>query len=199
MNPNRFLTILFIVSMTFVLACGSKETAEKPQTAISAAPEATAPKVDVILASDQSCSVTKQGGWKEASGLHQKAQLQATNPYGDMYLVVFSEKKDKYAGVTLDDYSEVTRGHVIKTLSSPAISRPIQVTIDGNPALQYEIQGYAKSSKIAYIHTSLETPMYFHEIIVWTPADRFQRNHFALESAVKSFKEVQPASGTPAK
>lgn len=196
MNPNRFLIVLLIASMSFVLGCGLNETGEKSQTAVSAAPEATAPKVEVILATDQSCSVTKQGGWKETSGLHQKAQLQATNPYGDMYLVVFAEKKDKYAGVTLDDYSEVTRGHIIKALSSPAISRPIQVTIDGNPALQYEIQGYSKNSKIAYIHTAVETPLYFHEIIVWTPADRFQRNHFALESAIKSFKEVQPSSGS---
>jgi hypothetical protein len=197
MNPNRIFCGLILVLMSFVLACGSKEP-EKTQTAMQPAAAEPPP---VITSSDGTGSITAEGGWKQATGLHKKAQLQATNSYGDMYLVVFTEKKDRYAGVTLDDYSEVTRGHIVELLSSPSVSRPKQITVSGNPALQYEIHGYAKNSKVAYMHTSVESPMYFHEIIVWTPEDRFQRNHYALENAILSFKEVQPAAAatTPAK
>src|SRR5262245_14406038 len=115
-------SVLLIFSFAILLGCESKnETAQQPQadskTATAPAPEAAA----VITASDQSSSITGEGGWKPATGLHPKAQLQASNSYGDMYLVVFSEKKDRFSGVSLEDYSEVTRGHILKTLTNPSI------------------------------------------------------------------------------
>lgn len=193
MKSNKRLKFLILIFASFVFACGSKEqTAKENQS--GAKPEAKVASQEapeVITSTDQVCSVTAEGGWKPASGLHPKAQLQASNSYGDMYLVVFSEKKDRYAGVTLDDYSEVTRGHILDTLTSPSISTPRQVTIDGNPGLQYDIHGYVKNAKFGYVHTALETPLYFHEIILWTPDARFERNHFALESAINSFKEAK--------
>lgn len=192
MKSNKFLSFLLLISALFLFACGSKEQAAKESPATAKPPEAP----QVITSSNQSSTVTAEGGWKAATGLHPKAQLQATNSYGEMYLVVFSEKKDRYSGVSLEDYSEVTRGHIIKTLTNPSISPPKSVTIDGNSGLQYDIHGYVKTSKIAYIDTALETPLYFHEILVWTPENRFQRNKFALESAINSFKEIQPGSQT---
>jgi hypothetical protein len=190
---NQAFCALFFLSLVLIVGCGTKE-AEKSQGTVVTAAVATPEPPAVITAADGSGTVTAEGGWKQASGLHKKAQLQATNSYGDMYLVVFSEKKDRYSGVTLDDYSEVTRGNVLETLTSPSISRPKQITMDGNQAVQYTIRGYTKGSKIAYVHTAVESPLYFHEIIVWTPDARFERNRFALENAISSFKEIQPAA-----
>jgi hypothetical protein len=196
MKMKRWLNVLLILSFAILFGCESKTQETKPE-ADSKTPASVVPEsAPVITASDHSSTITGEGGWKSATGLHPKAQLQASNSYGDMYLVVFSEKKDRYSGVTLEDYSEVTRGHILKTLTSPSMSSDRQVTIDGNPGLQNEIHGYAKSAKIAYIHTVVETPLYFHEIIVWTPENRFQRNRFALENAINSFKEPKQAAAT---
>lgn len=197
MKTKRWSSVLLILSFAILFGCESKNQDTKQMEADSKSPAVVVPDAaPVITASDQSSSITGESGWKTASGLHPKAQLQASNAYGDMYLVVFSEKKDRFSGVTLDDYSEVTRGHIVKILTSPSISNTRQVTIDGNPGLQHEIHGYAKNAKIAYIHTVVETPLYFHEIIVWTPEDRFQRNHFALENAINSFKEPKAETTT---
>jgi hypothetical protein len=197
MKINKLLAALIVVTQSFLFACGSKEqTTQQTQKETEPAADAPVESADVITGSDKVCSITAEGGWKPASGLHQKAQLQASNSYGDMYLVVFSEKKDRYSGVTLEEYSEVTRGHVLKTLASPSISVPVQVTINGNRGLQHEIHGYVRNAKIAYLHTALETPLYFHEIIAWTPDDRFKRNRYALDHAIDSFKEVQTTSST---
>jgi hypothetical protein len=197
MKTRRWSSVLLILSFAILFGCESKNQETKQMEADSKSPAAVVPEAaPVITASDQSSSITGESGWKAANGLHPKAQLQASNAYGDMYLVVFSEKKDRFSGVTLDDYSEVTRGHIVKTLTSPSIYNTRQVTIDGNPGLQQEIHGYAKNAKIAYIHTVVETPLYFHEIIVWTPEVRFQRNHFALENAINSFKETKAETTT---
>ncbi len=193
MKTRKCLNFLILALVLFVLACGSKDqTAKENQPGAKPEAKSTSPQApEVITSTDQVSSVTAEGGWKPATGLHPKAQLQASNSYGDMYLVVFSEKKDRYSGVTLEDYSEVTRGHILDTLTSPSISNPRQFTIDGNSGLQYDIHGYVKNAKIGYVHTAVETPLYFHEIILWTPDDRFERNHFAMENAINSFKEVK--------
>jgi hypothetical protein len=190
MRINNPLSLTLGLPLCLFLACSNSSVKTENEPAPEADTTAAAPQEVTIASSDGVCAFIATGGWQQASGLHKKAQLQASNTYGDMYLVVFSEKKDRYGDLSLEDHSKTTRDHLLKTLTSPTISPPSHLTIDGNPAVQYLIRGYAKNMKIAYLHTDLESPSYFHEIIAWTPDSRLGKNRYALNLAINSFKET---------
>ncbi|HSE39988.1 MAG TPA: hypothetical protein VLH08_04420 [Acidobacteriota bacterium] len=189
-------SILVLLIFALVAGCSKKEEqAEEPQAEET---EATPTETGKVLTSADGISqITVVGGWDKTSGLHKKAQLQASNPFKEMYIVVFTEKKDMYPGLTLQEYSKTTGKNLLKTLAAGSEMPAVQITLDGNNAIQTEIRGTTSgNSKITYIHTNVETPYYFHEILAWSPQAKFHANKYALENVVNSFKEVKAAPTT---
>jgi hypothetical protein len=188
------LSILVLLCFALVAGCSKKEEpAEEPQA--EETETATPTETGKVLTSEDGISqITVVGGWDKTSGLHKKAQLQASNPFKEMYIVVFTEKKDMYPGLSLQEYSKTTGKNLLKTLAAGSEMPAVQINLDGNNAIQNEIRGTTSSnSKITYIHTNIETPFYFHEILAWSPQAKFKQNKYALEAVVNSFKEVKAA------
>jgi hypothetical protein len=192
------LSILVLLIFALVAGCSKKE--EQPEeTAAEETTDTVAPTESgkVLTSSDGISQITVVGGWDKTSGLHKKAQLQASNPFKEMYIVVFTEKKDMYPGLSLQEYSKTTGKNLLKTLASGSEMPAVQITLDGNNAIQNEIRGTTSgNSKITYIHTNVETPYYFHEILAWSPQAKFKQNRYTLEAVVNSFKEVKAAPTT---
>jgi hypothetical protein len=197
-----YFSFWILLILAIAAGCSKKEEqaevapAEETETATEA-PDAGG---KVITSADGISQITAVGGWEKTSGLHKKAQLQASNPFKEMYIVVFTEKKDMYPGLTLEEYAKTTGNNLLKTLAVSSAQPSVQLTLDGNTAIQHEIRGTTSgNSKITYLHTAVESPYYWHEILAWSPQAKFKQNRYALDSVVKSFKEVKaaPAGSTP--
>ncbi len=107
-----------------------------------------------------------------------------------MFLVVFSEKKDMFPDLKLEDHSKETIKNLLETLSGGFCKPTVETTFDGNRALMTDIRGTASNNmKIVYVHANVETPFYFHEILAWTPDKKYNQNHYELDNVVKSFKK----------
>jgi hypothetical protein len=183
-----------ILSCLYLGCGGAKEQTATPQASSTQKTE-QAPSEEsgkTIVSSDGVSSVSVVGGWQQATGLHKKAQLQLKNPIRDLYFVVFSEKKENYADVSLEEHAKITREHLLETLQSPTMSAPVKLTINGNPAIQHEIRGFAGNVKIVYLHTDVEGPYYYHEIVAWTLDKSFHQNKYGLQNLINSFKELEP-------
>jgi len=195
------MKLLVTVILLSLLAFSCSKSEQPPTEQEPELPDLTKsePSANEIVSDDGISKIVPVGSWQKAKGLHKKAQLQASNPLRDLYLIAFSEKREKYAGMTLQEHSQSTRTQLIKTLKFPVISGPFQIQIDGQPALQYEIHGMASNNmKIAYYHTDVNSPLYFHEIIAWTTDSRFKENKTQLQNVIKTFKEVEAqAPATP--
>ncbi len=188
----------FLVLLIFVIAAGCSKKEEQAEVAPAEEAQTAAENPDpggkVITSTDGISQITAVGGWESTKGLHKKAQLQASNPFKEMYIVVFTEKKDMYPGLTLDEYAKTTGNNLLKTLAVSKAQPSVQLTLDGNNAIQHEIRGTTSgNSKISYLHTTVESPYYFHEILAWSPQAKFKQNKYALDNVVKSFKEVKAA------
>jgi hypothetical protein len=118
MRINNPLSLTLGLPLCLFLACSNSSVKTENEPAPEADTTAAAPQEVTIASSDGVCAIIATGGWQQASGLHKKAQLQASNTYGDMYLVVFSEKKDRYGDLSLEDHSKTTRDHLQKRLLS---------------------------------------------------------------------------------
>lgn len=193
---RKLLHLFLILAICTLVQC-SKQTEEKsepPEGEAGVEPESSAPVGKVMTGTDGLCQVTTQGGWEVTTGLHKKAKLQITNPYKEMFLVVFSEKKDMFPDLKLEDHSKETVKNLLETLRSGYAKPTEETTINGNRALMTDIKGTASNNmKIVYVHANVETPFYFHEILAWTPDKKYNQNHYELDNVVKSFKEVKAA------
>src|SRR5262245_47365443 len=188
---RKLLYLFLILAICTLIQCSkpAEEKTEPPAGEAGVEPEPTAPTGKVMTSTDGLCQVTTQGGWEVTKGLHKKAKLQISNPYKEMFLVVFSEKKDMFPDLKLEEHSKETVKNLLETMSGGYEKPTVEVTLDGNRALMNEIRGTAGNNmKIVYVHANVETPFCFHEILAWTPDKKYNQNKYELDSVVKSFQ-----------
>jgi len=146
----------------------------------------------VVTSEDKLLQVTVPEGWQKQTDLHQEAEIQTGNPKKDLFLIVLSEAKMDFDNITYEDHSKLTREPLLKNLINAKLeSGPKILTINGLPAVQYEISGSVDKIKIRYIHTTVDGAKQFHQILAWTLPSNFEKYHVELEAVVASFKETQ--------
>jgi hypothetical protein len=130
--------------------------------------------------------------------LNERADIKADQPFNEMYVMVITEAKADFTEeVTLDRYTDMTRASMTSVLTSPELTPPLPLTINGNAGRQYEIQGGMKNVNLAYLITTVETSEHFHKIVTWTLRSRIDRNQTTLQQVAESFRSTSgPAAGT---
>lgn len=147
---------------------------------------------NIIKATDGTSQIKAPRDWKADSGLNDKANLQASNRFKEQYLIVLSENREDFAGIDLAKHSEITRGLLTKSLKNIKLEGPKELTINGAPAVQYVIYGEVSNLNAVYIHTTVETEKYFHQVLAWTLKSKFDDNKPVLEEVINSFQELKP-------
>ncbi|MBD2071559.1 hypothetical protein H6F93_29260 [Leptolyngbya sp. FACHB-671] len=152
---------------------------------------------NVLVGLDGQSQLTLLNGWVEDRELHESAEIQASKRGSEEYVIVLSENKADFENLTIEQHSEITRGLLVESLTDPEITGPTDVTTVGsNPAVQYEIQGTIEGINVAYLHTTVETPTKYHQILAWTLPSSFERNKPELQQVIQGFKEVEAPAAT---
>ena len=143
-----------------------------------------------ILASDEKTQITVPSHW-EVLELNDAAEIEVGNEKDEAYLIVLNELKDDLYGWNLDKHSRVTLGSLLGGLTFPTVTGPKSITVNGSPAVQYEIRGAAEGRNIVYIHTTVDGPKYFSQILAWTLASKADAVKPQLMKAIGTFKETK--------
>jgi hypothetical protein len=143
-----------------------------------------------LTSSDGKTQITLPSGWKQEQDLNSQAKLQAANRAEEVYIIVISENKQDFQDINLEKHSELTRGLFLKNLTNPQVTGPTPVTIEGNRGVQYELKGGINNINAAYIHTTLETPKNYHQIVAWTLQSRLDQNRSQLQQVIQSLRET---------
>ena len=126
-------------------------------------------KPSTLKSPDGKFQITVPAGWKTNVLSSEEAEIKAGNPLEEMYVIVLTELKADFTDeTTLDDYTGIVKDAMAEKLSSPESTQPVPMTVNGNTARQYEIQGSSSNVKLAYIVTTVETAEHFHQIVIWT-------------------------------
>lgn len=140
---------------------------------------------------DGKIQVALPSGWEEMPDLHESADIKAGSKEADAYLVVVSEKKSVLPAETLEAYSQFTRDGLLRSMTFPQQLGPRRQRVGGMQAIQYEIHAIGKfGSRLVELHTAIESPEYFHQVVLWTSAERFPANEAAMKAIVESFREL---------
>jgi hypothetical protein len=159
-------------------------------TAVALAVPLVAQQEKVVPASDKLTQISVPADW-EVLELNDAAELQVGNPKSEAYLIVLNELKDDMYGWNLEKHSRVTLGNLVAGLAFPVITGPKTLKIGDSPAIQYEIRGAAENRNVVYLHTTVDGPKYFSQILAWTLPSRADAVKPQLLKAINTFREVE--------
>lgn len=142
---------------------------------------------NLIEAPDQSSQVVLPEGWEPTTDLNPQAQIQAENPEQQIYLIVRAQPRAALGSLTKEQFSERSRQLLTEQLTQVEQKGPSEkVTQVGQfSALQYEIRGSLNSIGVVYLHTIVETPEYFTQILTWTAPANFQQNEAEMQTLIQ--------------
>jgi hypothetical protein len=201
MSVKAFTSLLLLLPLALG-ACSVGESTSSPDAVTSPAassPDKPAltetnaqPEGTPLVGSDGKTEIFLPDGWVEDNTLHDDAEIQAAKASDEMYILVLSENKADFQGLTLAKHSEITRGILTGNLTNPQVSEPTAVTsVGGNPAVQYEIRGTINNINVIYLHTTVETANSYHQLLAWTLPSNFEQNQPELQQIIQSFRELR--------
>ncbi|BCU79118.1 hypothetical protein [Luteolibacter sp. LG18] len=164
---------------TVLLAKKAKEASETPR---------------VVASADQSVHARIPGHWKEMPNLNEVATLEVGNAIREQYFIVISESKQDVE-LALDDYADLTSKHMLGTLKNGERGPKSTVTIDGHPAIQYEVKGSVDKTPVVYLQTTVETPGGFHQLLMWTLPSKREIAWPVFKEVLDSVKVEDPKTG----
>lgn len=155
--------------------------------------EKYAAKSKVMKDDGETFQITVPAGWNKKDDLNESADLQAGHRLASLYVIVIKDSKEDMPGMSIEDHSAITRETLMESLSDTKLSQPQYLTIDNKQALQYEIRGIIDKIKIVYLHTTVESPSHFYQIVAWTLPSRWEKTHATLRQVTENFRELPPS------
>lgn len=111
---------------------------------------------------------------------------------GDVWIMVITETKEELRMISLSQFAELVTNQIISNLSEVvSVSDPIQTTLSGHAAIQYEIQGEIDGDSVTYLHTSVEGKRHYHQIVGFTLTEQKLNDKIQLQQIIESFKELR--------
>ena len=120
--------------------------------------------------------------------LHEDAVLQMGDYDNEVYVIVLNDWKEDLEGWNIGKHSYITLGNLLRSISAPIVQGPEKSVIDDLDVIQYTIEGAVDGKKIVYLHTTIETPSVFSQIVAWSLRSRYDENRMEMEEIVRSFQ-----------
>lgn len=150
----------------------------------------------VVVASDQQSQLTVPAGWVIDADLHDDAEIEVADLKGGAFLLVLTEAKSDYADdLDYRDHSRLTLESILEDSDDgEPIAGPVDLTINGRRAVQYEFVVTSDRLRIAYLHTTIDGTESFYQIVAWSVRSAFDANREALQEIIRSFAETGKGS-----
>ncbi len=122
----------------------------------------------------------------ETDKLHPNGVFQYSSQYRTVYLLVLDTAK---AGLTLADYGKIATERIATALGDSSITPIDSITsINGAPALEYEMEGNITNERVWYKLAVVEGKQHYYQILGWTIAQRQEKYGQNITDMVRSFK-----------
>ena len=144
---------------------------------------------DEIVNVNNQFTMTVPDYLSKAENLKPGADFQYSNRYRNMYVVVFSDKKDK----DFQTYYAEQINVIKKVLDKPMVNDSLSVEIAGAKGIHTEIAGKMQGEMVYYSVLTLETKDKFYQDCIWTRGeDRKLKYGKDIERILLSFKLITP-------
>ncbi|WP_232695998.1 LptM family lipoprotein [Brevibacillus daliensis] len=171
---KKILIFVLAISMVAILAaCGGTDN------------------VTVFKSKDNKFQVSASSSWKDANGmLHPESDLEIYDPQKEKYFMALLESKEDFTDSSLQKYYDTVTESFVSSLDTPKQGDVKEVTINGNKALQYTLEGTSDNLNVAYLVTVIETPTHYGQLMVWTLKSNWDGYKDEYTNLINSFKEA---------
>lgn len=147
-------------------------------------------KPERITFLDDSFAVIKPASWSLRNDLNDVADLQMGNSFKEAYVIIISENKMDFDNLSLEAHSDITRSALRGGLKNYRESEPEYLENVKFPTLRYRLAGNIKGVNVVYWHVTIETPEYFHQMLLWSLKSKFSKNEADFNAVIQSFEAI---------
>lgn len=146
---------------------------------------------ETVLGTGGRSQIGVPAGWQVTNRLHASAELQLYNPSRHLYLIALADRKRPQ---DVSDLSGVAVEYLQRFLQGPNALAPVVLTevrsVSGYPAIQYEVQGQFQGVAVTYLHTTVDAPNAYYQILAWTLTSRYDEAREELQQVIQSFEPL---------
>ncbi len=188
LSPMKFNS-QFVLLFCIALVLGSCNS--KPDVQVLP-PNPTPAIAGPALVSNQGIvQLNRPQGWADKLTKEDSLNLKMANASGDAHLTLQTRAKKDLPQLTLEKFARLGRGGGIQTMTDLQILGPTQITVvNGYPAIQYQFQGKVEGVDTVLLHTAIESPDHFHQIVAGSSSFGFERHQPTLQKIIQTFQEV---------
>ncbi len=146
-----------------------------------------ADKVERRLTSkDGRFSLAVPSSWKSSPGLNENAVIGAAHRLREQYVIVIPSSKEE-SGPSMAAFAKELTENFGHTVDGVKLGEFTNLTINGMPALRRKIEGKVEGLGAVYLHTTVETPDSYCQVLCWTLAGREKTAFPVFEKVAASF------------
>jgi hypothetical protein len=149
-----------------------------------------APRPATTVYSDDGVSeLTAPDSWRTRPNLGRSATIRLSDDAGGHYLLVNSYHPHEKDGTPLGEFAERLSGRLMNRLAGGRLSAPRPFSVNGRPAVEYEVSGKAGDLPLVYLSTVVEGEFARHHLVAWTLSERYGANRDNLREVIASLRE----------
>lgn len=171
----------------------------EPRTSATSNPSTTNPNLvrpedqlilrNIIIGENGRSQIAVPDNWQQDYTLHPTAELQAYAPLDQLYFVALADTNFNSSSTTLNSRASRYLQQFINSLSSTEATIQTNVRqVGGYPAVQYQLQAALDGVPITYLHTTVETPFAYYQLLSWTERSQFPVYEDELQLVTQSFE-----------
>ncbi|WP_223068227.1 DcrB-related protein [Paenibacillus caui] len=150
-----------------------------------------AAEASLLISSDQETGITVPEGWTADSDLTAGADLQASHPATEDYLVVLRERRSEFSqNTTITDYYRLVSDNMKHSIQNARQDKPRQTSVGGLTAVQFMLSGEVDKVKVSYLVTLVASGDHFTQVLLWTRSDQMEEKLKTYKYIVNSFREL---------
>jgi hypothetical protein len=144
--------------------------------------------------------ITVPDGWDVIKdGRRRSNDIYATYLPKELYVAVLSESRSVLSQFNLANNAEQYRWLIRAELDRfEEESSTGMTTLNGNPAVQYEIRGVVNGQPVVYLHTTVQGRDNYYQVVGWTTESSYRDNKETLKAIIGSFQgSASPDASLP--
>lgn len=155
--------------------------------------QADDPLTQTYTSKDRRTQIQVPSSWTERPmEFMEEGELKVVSWGGDACVKLLTEGKVILGQpVTRDEYGRIVIEGLKRNMDGyPTVTGPVVMTVNGRPALRYEVSGRVEGTPALFLMTIVEGESHFHQVVALTTSRNSQSNRALLERISATFTEV---------
>jgi hypothetical protein len=164
-------------------------TAAATVLALAACATPTARKTSTVYSDDGISELDVPEAWRTRPNIARSASVRLGDDSDGIYLLVNTYLPHEVREPSFEAFAESLSARLMKQLGGGTISAPRRFTVNGRPALEYEVAGKSGALPLVYLSTVVDGERARHHLVSWAVAERYRAARGMMREVAATFRE----------